>query len=184
MKRLLFLLALPLAAQISPKPAPSAASVSGQVMATALGKPVVLTFQVWAKPDVLPATCDTLSLLVGESAQCQFNLSSPTPKDITVPVVYGSCVSGDASITIPAGKASAPFVVTGVCPTSALNPQAHVYDPDTTPRYAAYVVQPCCARADLCGYQPQMVDGRPCGGGVGFAGTGIVTQYGPTMHLQ
>ena len=140
---LIAILALPLAAQVTPPSAPA-----GTVVATALGKPVTLTFQVWNPPAPLPAACDTLNLLIGESANCRYNISGPAPKDISVAMAYGSCVSGPSTITVSAGQTSAPFTVTGVCITSVLAAPQAQYNlaPDTAPRYSAELRLAECAR--------------------------------------
>ena len=170
MRRLLFLLCLPLAAQVSPP-----ATITATVTSTAPGHPVsTRSIQL---PPVRPATvlgdpscawrADGL-YEVGDVIPCFIAMNQQVRGDTLVTLIYGDPAwSGPASVTVLNATASVPFSITAVAPSATpvamlAIPMSIREDGQATQHFVA-ITPPCCARADQCGLPADQVAQEPCG---------------------
>ena len=181
MRRLLFVLALPLAAQISqpvvaPDPAPVVApGITATATSTAPGRPVskvaIVTPPVRPRTVLASGSCawrtDGLIAEVGDVVICTVALSQQARGDTTVTLVYDSQSgwTGPATVVIPNATTSATFTITAIdvpSPVAALVMPYSIWGQGGPTEHVASLVLPCCARSDLCGLPVDQVSQEPC----------------------
>jgi hypothetical protein len=112
-------------------------------------------------------TCAAAEMEPGESTVCTVTLNQPARAlGVEVTVVLPTGFTGPASVTVPAGSASATFSLTRL-DVIAAGPRVFpvawsIHIPGCAPQRFAEVLTACCARADRCGLPDAEIAWGPC----------------------